>query len=197
MTMTDEQDTPAAPEATASPTEVGEMDLAALRAELEAARGAHARAVADYQNLLRRSRDERGEWSAAAVTGAVTAFLPVLDDLERAIEAPPGEMSEQPWAEGVRLVMQKFRGVLEQSGITEIHALGKPFDPARHEAAGTAPGPDGAVIHLVRRGYTLGDRVVRPAMVIVGAGALAGAEATGTQDGQTRSGEPDRRESEA
>ena len=195
--MTDEQDTPAAPEATASPTEVGEMDLAALRAELDLARGAQARAVADYQNLLRRSRDERAEWSAAAVAGAVTAFLPVLDDLERAIEATPGEMSEQPWAEGVRLVMQKFRGVLEQSGITEIHALGKPFDPARHEAAGTAPGPDGSVIHLVRRGYALGDRVVRPAMVIVGAGAPAGAAATGTQDAQTRSGEPDRRESEA
>ncbi len=194
--MTDEQDTPDAPEATASPTEVSEMDLAALRAELDLARGAQARAVADYQNLLRRSRDERAEWSAAAVAGAVTAFLPVLDDLERAIEATPGEMSEQPWAEGVRLVMQKFRGVLEQSGITEIHALGKPFDPARHEAAGTAPGPEGAVIHLVRRGYALGDRVVRPAMVIVGAGAPAG-EATGTQDAQTRSGEPDRRESEA
>jgi len=136
--------------------------------------------VADYQNLLRRSREERAEWSAAAVAGAVTAFLPVLDDLERAIDATPGEQAAEPWAEGVRLVMQKFRGVLEQNGVTEIHALGKPFDPSKHEAAGSAPGPEGAVVHLVRRGYALGDRVVRPAMVIVGAGAPAGAEATGT-----------------
>lgn len=184
--MTDEEQSPGAPEATASLAAEGEPDVESLRAELEAARGAHARAVADYQNLLRRSRDERAEWSAAAVAGAVSAFLPVLDDLERAIDATPGEMSEQPWAEGVRLVMQKFRGVLEQSGVTEIHALGKPFDPARHEAAGTAPGPDGAVVHLVRRGYALGDRVVRPAMVIVGAGVPAEAEASGGHDAQTR-----------
>ena len=184
--MTDEQQSPGAPEATASPAAEGEPDLESLRADLAAARAAHARAVADYQNLLRRSRDERAEWSAAAVSGAVSVFLPVLDDLERAIDATPGEMSDQPWAEGVRLVMQKFRGVLEQSGVTEIHALGKPFDPARHEAAGSAPGPEGAVVHLVRRGYALGDRVVRPAMVIVGAGAPAGAEAPGTHDAQTR-----------
>jgi molecular chaperone GrpE len=186
MTMTDEHYSPSGAEATASPADVEEPTLESLRADLETARAAQARAVADYQNLLRRSRDERAEWSAAAVTGAVVAFLPVLDDLERAIEATPGEMSEQPWAEGVRLVMQKFRGVLEQSGVTEIHALGKPFDPARHEAAGSAPGPEGAVIHLVRRGYALGDRVVRPAMVIVGAGTPAGAEATGAHDAQTQ-----------
>ena len=184
--MTDEHDSPSGADATASPADVEEPTFESLRADLEAARAAHARAVADYQNLLRRSRDERAEWSAAAVAGAVSAFLPVLDDLERAIDSTPGEVSEQPWAEGVRLVMQKFRGVLEQSGVTEIHALGKPFDPARHEAAGTAPGPEGAVVHLVRRGYAHGDRVVRPAMVIVGAGAPAGAEATGGDDAQTR-----------
>ncbi len=183
--MTDEQQPPGEPEAPASPAE-GEPSLDSLRGALDATRAAHARAVADYQNLLRRSREERTEWSAAAVAGAVSAFLPVLDDLERAIDSTPGELSEQPWAEGVRLVMQKFRGVLEQSGVTEIHALGKPFDPVRHEAAGTAPGPEGAIVHLVRRGYALGDRVVRPAMVIVGAGAPAGAEATGAHDAQTR-----------
>ncbi|TAJ20518.1 MAG: nucleotide exchange factor GrpE [Dehalococcoidia bacterium] len=186
--MADEA-SPETPEATASAepsTEAAEPTLDSLRADLESARAAQARAVADYQNLLRRSREERTEWSAAAVVGAVVSFLPVLDDLERAIDATPGEMSDQPWAEGVRLVMQKFRGVLEQSGVTEIHALGKPFDPARHEAAGTAPGPEGSVIHLVRRGYVLGDKVVRPAMVIVGAGAPAGAEATGAHDAQTR-----------
>lgn len=184
--MTDEAQSPGEPEVLASPVAEGEPDLESLRAELEAARGAHARAVADYQNLLRRSRDERAEWSVAAVSSAVSAFLPVLDDLERAIDATPGEMSEQPWAEGVRLVMQKFRGVLEQSGVTEIHALGKPFDPIRHEAAGTAPGPEGAVVHLIRRGYALGDRVVRPAMVIVGVGAPAGAEPAGGNDAQTQ-----------
>lgn len=184
--MADGQQSPGEPEATASPAAAGEPALESLRADLEAARAAHARAAADYQNLLRRSRDERTEWGAAAVAGAVSAFLPVLDDLERAIDATPGELSEQPWAEGVRLVMQKFRGVLEQSGVTEIHALGKPFDPVRHEAAGTAPGPAGAVVHLVRRGYALGDRVVRPAMVMVGAGAPGGAEGAGGHDARTR-----------
>lgn len=67
-------------------------------------------------------------------------------------------------------MQQKFRGVLEAAGVTEIEAMGQPFDPERHEAVTTAPGPDGQVIEVMRRGYMLQDRVIRPASVVVGSG---------------------------
>ena len=97
-------------------------------------------------------------------------FLPVLDDLERAVESEHEEIKSHPWVEGVTLVMQKFRNVLESAGVTEVHALGQPFDPAKHEAVGSAPGPDGTVVRVLRRGYTLNDKVLRAAMVLVGDG---------------------------
>lgn len=159
-------------------------DTEALRQELEQVRAQYQRAVADYQNLERRSREERAEASRLALSGVIVGFLPVLDDLERAIEAgeqAAGDAGEQVWLEGVRLVVQKFNQTLAANGVQEIHALNQPFDPTRHEAVGSAPGPEGVVVHLLRRGYVLRDHVVRPAMVMVGSGegaAPAAPEAT-------------------
>ena len=152
-----------------------------LRAQLEEAQAAHARARADYANLERRSQEQRLEVGRAALTDAVRGFLPVLDDLLRAIEAAETNATEgeAAWLEGVRLVAQKFKNVLDQHGVEEIHALGQPFDPTKHEAVGAAPGPEGMVVHLLQRGYTLRDRVIRPAMVMVGNG-----EGTAPQSGQ-------------
>ncbi|MCA9847837.1 MAG: nucleotide exchange factor GrpE [Dehalococcoidia bacterium] len=152
-----------------------------LRAQLEEAQAAHARARADYANLERRSQEQRLEVGRAALTDAVRGFLPVLDDLLRAIEAAETNVTEgeAAWLEGVRLVAQKFKNVLDQHGVEEIHALGQPFDPTKHEAVGAAPGPEGMVVHLLQRGYTLRDRVIRPAMVMVGNG-----EGTAPQSGQ-------------
>lgn len=165
----DEQSTsPAEPEASPPADDTSSVD--ALREELDQARAAHQRAVADYQNLLRRSRDERAEIGRSAIADAVGVLLPVLDDLDRALDSVHDEIREHPWVEGVRLVAQKCKSVLEAQGVQEIHALGQPFDPSRHDAVGSAPGPEGMVVHLVRRGYALADRVVRPAMVMVGAG---------------------------
>ena len=143
--------------------------LESLQQELESARAQHARAVADYQNLERRAREERTEVGRLALAGVISAFLPVLDDLQRAIEAAP-DSADANWLEGINLVAQKFSGVLTQSGVEEIHALGQAFDPNMHEAVGQAPGPEGQVVHLLRRGYTLKGNVIRPAMVMVGNG---------------------------
>lgn len=170
--MTDEHTAPAAPEeplpAESSDTAAPELDD--LGRELEAARAREARALADYQNLLRRAREERAEVGRVAVADAVSGFLPVIDDLERAVESAPEDVRDHPWAEGVRLVLQGFRRALEQRGVEEIHALHQPFDPNKHEAVGQAPGPENEVVHLVRRGYAVQDRVIRPAMVMVGNG---------------------------
>ncbi len=152
--------------------------LDSLREQLEEAQASYARARADYANLERRSQEQRLEVGRAALTDAVRGFLPVLDDLLRAIEAAEGgaDEGEAAWLEGVRLVAHKFKTVLEQHGVTEIHALGQPFDPTKHEAVGAAPGPEGMVVHLLQRGYTLRDRVIRPAMVMVGNGDGAAPE---------------------
>lgn len=144
-----------------------------LRAELEEAQALYARARADYANLERRSQEQRFEIGRAAVVDAVRGFLPVLDDLQRAIEvAESGEggTADAAFVEGVRLVAQKFRAAMDQHGVEEIPALGEPFDPNQHEAVGRAPGPEGQVVQLLQRGYTLRDRVIRPAMVMVGSG---------------------------
>ncbi|GMU40533.1 MAG: protein GrpE [Chloroflexota bacterium] len=150
--------------------EGGADDLEALRAALDEARAREARALADYQNLLRRAREERAEIGRIAVADAVAGLLPVLDDLERAVDSAPEDVRDHAFAEGVRLVLQGFRRALEQRGVEEIHALHQPFDPNKHEAVGQAPGPENQVVHLVRRGYAVNDRVIRPAMVMVGSG---------------------------
>ncbi|MEX2374954.1 MAG: nucleotide exchange factor GrpE [Dehalococcoidia bacterium] len=141
-----------------------------LQAEVEQIRAQYQRAVADYQNLERRSREERQEVGRYALTDAIRGFLPILDDLERAIDVAERDADDAAWLEGVRLVVQKFHGTLQQHGVEEIHALGQPFDPNHHEAVNFAAGPEGVVVHLLQRGYVLKDRVVRPAIVMVGNG---------------------------
>src|SRR5262245_29241590 len=145
-------------------------DLASLRGELEQARAQQMRALADYQNLQRRAQEERTEFGRYQLTATMMNILPVIDDLERALDSIHDGIKDDPWVDGVRLVMQKFRGALDAAGLQEIHALSQPFNPERHEAVGHAPGPEGEVVRVLRRGYTLGDRVIRPAMVMVGDG---------------------------
>jgi molecular chaperone GrpE len=171
--MTEERSDAVAPEADSPAGEAMETPaetVESLRAELEQARGQHLRAVADYQNLQRRAQEERAEFGRYQLTASVLNFLPVLDDLERAVESPHDDIKDHPWVTGVELVMSKFRSVLESAGVTEILALGAAFDPAKHEAVGSAPGPDGTVVRVLRRGYLLNDRVIRAAMVLVGDG---------------------------
>lgn len=171
--MTEERSDAVAPEADSPAGEAMETSaetVESLRAELEQARGQHLRAVADYQNLQRRAQEERAEFGRYQLTASVLNFLPVLDDLERAVESPHDDIKDHPWVTGVELVMSKFRSVLESAGVTEILALGAAFDPAKHEAVGSAPGPDGTVVRVLRRGYLLNDRVIRAAMVLVGDG---------------------------
>ena len=149
-------------------------DIEVVRAQLEEAQSLYARARADYANLERRSQEQRLEVGRAALTEAVRGFLPVFDDLQRAVEAAEADTgSPSGMLEGVRLVAQKFKTTLQQHGVEEVSAMGEAFDPTKHEAVGAAPGPEGIVVHVLQRGYTLRDRVIRPAMVMVGNGADA------------------------
>jgi molecular chaperone GrpE len=130
------------------------------------------RATADYKNFKRRTDAERSELVRSASQGLVLKLLPVIDDLERAQANIPAEIADSSWWGGARLILQKFRTVLESEGVTTIESQGQPFDPNQHEAVTyeDAPGQDGLVIEQFQKGYKIGDRVLRPAMVKVGKG---------------------------
>ena len=148
----------------------GVASVGELQAEIDSLRQQHLRAVADYQNLRRRSEEERREYARYTLAALVINYLPVLDDLDRALESVDADIAGHRWVEGVQMVERKFRAVLEASGVKPIEAVGQTFDPAQHEAISYAPGPDGQVVGVAQPGYMLDERVIRPARVVVGNG---------------------------
>jgi len=126
------------------------------------------RSAADFINFKRRVEQERGEQARFASAALVINLLPVYDDLARAVETVDAHLAGLNWVQGVLAIQRKFAQLMEAMGVTEIAAAGEAFDPNRHEAVGKQPGEDGKVLHVVQRGYLLGDKVLRPAMVIVG-----------------------------
>jgi len=161
-------ETPESPAATGPTAPLDELEAANQRAE-EYLRLAQ-RTQADFINYRRRVEQERAEQAARARGDVILRILPVLDDFERALAAVPPEAAGQDWLEGVRLIERKLRAVLESEGVTRIEAEGQPFDPWQHEAVArqVAPGvAPNTVIAVHRAGYRLGDRVLRPAQVVV------------------------------
>jgi molecular chaperone GrpE len=125
------------------------------------------RSQAEFQNYRRRI-DRDNELMYATMKGEIVKkVLPVLDDLERALQNRP---AEDAWANGIELIARKFQNILENEGVKKIDALGAEFDPNFHEAISHEPA-DGAksghVIGVVQNGYMIGERVIRPAMVRV------------------------------
>lgn len=126
------------------------------------------RAAADYQNFKRRVEQERGETARLANAALIINILPLLDDLERALTTVDTHLAGLTWVDGIRLIYRKFQAVLEAAGVSEIKAEGETFDPAVHEAVMFGEGEEGKVVSELQRGYMLGNRVIRPAMVVVG-----------------------------
>ncbi len=129
------------------------------------------RAQADFINYKRRTEQERLEFNSFANATLVQAILPVLDDLERALDAIPEEFAGHDWVQGVKLVERKFKTVLEGQGVKPILALGMQFDPKYHEALRQGEGEEGVVIGELQKGYMLNDKLLRPARVVVGKGS--------------------------
>jgi len=173
-------------------TEADPNDVDGLRAKLAEERektqtymGNWQRAAADYQNFKRRVEQERTEVGRLANAAFVINLLPLVDDLERALGSVDAKLAGMTWIDGIWLIYRKFQQVMENAGVKEIQADGQQFDPKFHEAIQEAPGEDGKVLSVVQRGYMLGDRVIRPAMVIVGRGGEkreAGSEARETPE---------------
>jgi len=148
----------------------------ALAEEKEKAEGYLAnwqRTQADFVNYKRRNEQEREEFNKFANTGLVLSLLPILDDLERAFAHIPSRLTKLAWVDGIKLIERKLRTSLETQGLTQIKALGEPFDPNFHEAVRQDKGKEGIVIEEIRKGYKLHERVIRPTMVVVGNGEEA------------------------
>jgi molecular chaperone GrpE len=145
-----------------------EVELAAVLAERDEYLALAQRVQADFDNYRKRAVRDQERLVAHAHERLVLDLLPILDDLERALDAAERH-EEAALVDGVRLVERSLRGALVKEGLVEIETDG-PFDPHVHEAllAQPAEGVEpGAVIEVVQRGYRLGDKVVRPARVIV------------------------------
>ena len=164
----------------------GENEIARLTEALEVAEAQAAqnlagwqRAQALYENYRKRTESERVEWTANANVILLARLLPVLDDFERAFASLPAALQEEPWVNGVRLIEQKLRHILALEGVEPIPVHpGDLFDPYYHEAVlhQEVPGfAEGQIIAEVQRGYRQGERLVRPAQVVV-AKAAAQAE---------------------
>lgn len=148
-----------------------------LRAQLEEERekaqsyyASWQRSAADFQNYKRRVEEERAEAGRLANAALIINLLPIMDDLERALATVDSHLAGLTWVDGIRLIHRKFQAALEMFGVHEIEADGRMFDPSQHEAVSQGPGDEGKVIAVIQKGYRLGDRVIRPAMVVVGSG---------------------------
>jgi molecular chaperone GrpE len=166
----------AAPESAPPPPDGGPT-LEALQKELEAVKAQAAeyldgwqRARADFANYKKRVEKEQAETYQLAAGRIIARYLDVLDDFDRAMKDQPAEGDAAQWAMGISLIYRKFQGILEAEGVTRIEAEGQAFDPQLHEAVTHEDSDDhasGHVIAVLRQGYKLGDRVIRPALVRV------------------------------
>ncbi|MCX7681108.1 MAG: nucleotide exchange factor GrpE [Anaerolineae bacterium] len=152
-------------------------ELERLRSELEKAQAQAAeylngwqRAQAEFSNYRKRQEAERAQLIALANAGLLRKLLPVVDDFERAFATLPDGLNRLTWCEGILLIKHKLEAILESEGVKPIATEGQVFDPLYHEAITyeeVEGYEEGRIIGEVQRGYMLGERVLRPALVRV------------------------------
>jgi molecular chaperone GrpE len=128
------------------------------------------RARADFANYKKRVERDQAQVYQMAVGSIVKRYLEVLDDLERALNNKPASGDGATWAEGIELVYRKMLAILEAEGVQQMDADGQYFDPNLHEAISQENSPEhesGQIIEVIKQGYLLGERVIRPALVRV------------------------------
>lgn len=128
---------------------------------------------ADFSNYKRRVERDQQMLGQSLKIDVIKKYLTVIDDLERALKARPTEGPAAAWSNGIELIYRKLTSMLEAEGVLRIPAETEEFNPSRHEAISYEDSPDHAsneIIEVVQQGYTLGDRVIRPALVRVARG---------------------------
>ncbi|HET7503272.1 MAG TPA: nucleotide exchange factor GrpE [Kofleriaceae bacterium] len=129
----------------------------------------YLRAAADLENLRKRQRREVEDAKLEAKGRVLKEMLPVVDNLERAIEHATTQAGNNPIVEGVQLVLRQFLTAFERLDVTPVEAAGQPFDPNLHEAISQqeSDSPPGTVVQVLQRGYRSAERLLRPALVVV------------------------------
>lgn len=179
---------PARAEAAAESPEVLREALSAKTQEAERLRDRLLRLQAEFENSKKRMAREKAEFLKFAHEALILDFLPVLDNLERALGAARAEVGSTSLVEGIEMIVRLFRAVLEKAGVKPMETLGQPFDPAYHQAVAqveSACGDAGLVIEEIQKGYLIEDRVLRPAMVKVSRAASSeSADGAGGEGGR-------------
>lgn len=154
--------------------------LAAKAQEVERLQDRLVRLQAEFENYKKRMAREKAEFLKFATEGLLLEFLPVLDNLERAIASARTETAgREAVVEGIDMIARLFRATLEKAGVKPMDAVGKPFDPSLHQAVmqvESPGGPDQVVLEEIQKGYLLEGRVLRAAMVKVSRAAPPSAE---------------------
>jgi len=146
------------------------QSLVDAEAKAEANLAGWQRAQADFINYKRRTEQEKEEISQFAQASLILNLLPALDDLERALAAIPPRLAKAIWIDGIRLIWSKLQTTLKAQGLSEIEAVGEPFDPHLHEAVRQDKGKEGVVVEELQKGYKFRDKILRPSKVVVGSG---------------------------
>ena len=148
-----------------------------LKAELERAKDAYARAVADFDNYRRRTNEEKPKTANYAKGELAKDIFPVLDNFRLGIEAAEKQHPEaKSITEGFAMIAAQLKNALASHNVVEINPVGRPFDPNEHESLTSQPSadvPEDHVIFVHRVGYKIGDRLLRPASVVISAGPAA------------------------
>jgi molecular chaperone GrpE len=158
------------PELAEAPEKDGlEAKIAALEKDKKDNWDRYLRAAADVENLRKRQKRELDDARLESKGRVLKEMLPVVDNLERAIEHATAQAGTNPIVEGVQLVLRQFLTAFERLDVTPIEAGGQPFDPNLHEAISQQESdqPPGTVVQVLQRGYKSGDRLLRPALVVV------------------------------
>ncbi|TNF46927.1 nucleotide exchange factor GrpE [bacterium] len=141
-----------------------------LKATIEELKDAHLRVAADFDNYRKRMEKERDSIICFANESLISDLLPILDNLDRALDADHDGSHSGDILKGVRMISDQLHRVLQQCGLEPVSSIGKPFDPSIHEAVGVFPSADhdeGTVVNELQKGYRLKGKVVRPSMVHV------------------------------
>jgi len=130
------------------------------------------RAIADMENMKRRTEEDRSRMALFANIDLIRAILPALDNFKRSQAHTPENLPDnaKEWLTGITQTFNLLSSALKQAGVFEIDALGRPFDPHFHEAVLQDKGPQNQVLEILENGYMLGEHVIRPAKVKVGMG---------------------------
>ena len=142
-------------------------NVASMKAEMEEKDERYKRIMAEFENYKKRSAKERETLYESIISEIVSSFLPVLDNLEKAVAA---ETKDEEYKKGVELMYQQFKDVLGSKGVKEIETVGKTFDPELHEAVSLVVDEnlgEKEIKEEFRKGYMIGNRVIRHSMVIV------------------------------